>query len=101
MNNSHIVLESRSQPIDSKIATHPGEVIKDEIEARNLVKSAVAQSLGILPDHLSELSKRKRNISASLALKLEGLLGISAETRLTLQNRYDLPVIENEKLAAA
>jgi HTH-type transcriptional regulator/antitoxin HigA len=99
MNNPHIVLGSRRQPIYSKIATHPGEVLKDEIEARDLVKSAVAQSLGILPGHLSELFKSKRNISASLALKLEDLLGISAETWLTLQNRYDLTMIK-KKLAA-
>jgi addiction module HigA family antidote len=94
------VAGNRRQPIYSKIATHPGEVLKDEIEARNLVKSVVAQSLGILPGHLSELFKSKRNISASLALKLEDLLGISAETWLTLQNRYDLTMIKNEKLAA-
>ncbi len=101
MNNSHIVLGNRRLPIYSKIATHPGEVLKDEIEARNLVKSAVASSIGILPGHLSELFKSKRNISASLALKLEDLLRISAETWLTLQNRYDLTMIKNEKLAAA
>ncbi len=101
MNNSHIVLGNRRQPIYSKIATHPGEVLKDEIEARGFAKSAVAQSLGILPGHLSELFKSKRNISASLALKLEDLLGISAETWLTLQNRFDLTMIKNEKLASA
>jgi antitoxin HigA-1 len=101
MNNSHRVMGSRGQPIYSKIPTHPGEVLKEEVEARGLVKSEVAHSLGMLPDHLSELFKSKRNISASLSLKLEDLLGISAETWLGLQNRYDLTVIKNEKLATA
>jgi addiction module HigA family antidote len=100
MNNSHIVVGNRGRAIYSKIATHPGEVLKEEIEARELVKSVVAQSLGILPSHLSELFRSKRNISPSLALKLEEFLGISAETWLTLQNRYDLTVIKNERLAS-
>ena len=101
MNNSHIVLGSRHQPIYSKIATHPGEVLKDEIEARQLLKSNVARKLGIQPGHLSELFKGKRNFSASLALKLEALLEIPAETWLTLQNRYDITIIKNEKVTVA
>jgi addiction module HigA family antidote len=101
MNNTHIVLGSRKQPIYSKIATHPGEVLKEELEARKLVKSSVAKSLGMQPGHLSELFKAKRHISASLALNLEELLEIPAETWLTLQNRYDLTVLKNERLAMA
>jgi HTH-type transcriptional regulator/antitoxin HigA len=101
MDNSHIVLGGRRQPIYSKIATHPGEVLKEEIEARGLIKSELARKLGIQPGHLSELFKSKRNMSASLALKLEDLLGIPAETWLTLQNRYDLTLIRNEKLTTA
>ena len=50
---------------------HPGEILKDEIESRNLVKTQFAKDLGILPGHLSELFKGKRHISASLALKLQ------------------------------
>jgi len=41
--------------------------------------------LGIQPGNLSELFKGKRNITAVLALKLEELLGISAEFWLNLQ----------------
>lgn len=90
MKNKHIVLGSHQQPIYSKIATHPGEVLKDEIEERKLVKIEVAQTLGIQPGHLSELFKGKRNISPVPALKLQVLLNIPAETWLILQNRYDL-----------
>lgn len=90
MKNKHVVLGGHQQPIYSKIATHPGEVLKDEIEDRKLVKTEVAQALGIQPGHLSELFKGKRNISPALALKLQELLDIPSETWLILQNHYDL-----------
>ena len=95
MENKHVVLCSNQQPIYSKIATHPGEVLKEEIEERKLVKIEVAQTLGMQPGHLSELFKGKRNISPALALKLQQLLDIPAETWLTLQNRYDLTVLHS------
>ena len=82
----------KRKPIYSGIAIHPGEILKDEIESRNLVKSQFANDLGILPGHLSEVFKGKRHISASLALKLQDLLDISAETWMNLQVRHDLSV---------
>lgn len=87
----------KQKPIYSTLGTHPGEILKDEIEARGLVKNFVAQELGILLGHLSELFKGKRHISALLALKLQDLLDISAETWLNLQIRYDLSIAIAEK----
>ncbi len=95
MENKHIVLGSHQQPVYSRVATHPGEVLKDEIEERKMAKIEVAEILGIKPGHLSELFKGKRNISPALALKLQQLLGIPAETWLILQNRYDLTVLQS------
>lgn len=93
MENKHVVLGSNQQPIYSIIATHPGEVLKDEIETRKLVKTEVAKTLGMQPGHLSELFKGKRHMSPAVALKLQELLEIPAETWLALQNRYDLTVL--------
>jgi HTH-type transcriptional regulator/antitoxin HigA len=83
--------------IYSKIATHPGEVLKDEIEARQLSKSKTAHKLGMQPGNLSELFKGKRNITAAVALKLEDLLGIPAEFWLNLQSRYEITTLRNER----
>ena len=94
MENKHKVIGSNQQPIYSKIATHPGEVLKDEIEERKLVKTEVVKKLGIQPGHLSELFKGKRNISPALALKLQELLDIPAESWLILQNHYDLTMLK-------
>lgn len=87
-------MESK-QTLYSAVAIHPGEILKDEIEARELLKTDVAKSLGIQPGHLSELFKGKRNISPIVALKLQLLLDISAETWLGMQNLHDLTILRS------
>jgi addiction module HigA family antidote len=64
--------------------------LREEIEERALRKKVVARSLHILPHHLSELSADKRNISATLSVRLEKLLGISSHYWLGMQMEYDL-----------
>lgn len=71
-------------------AYHPGKLLQEEIEERGLLKKDVAHSLGILPQHLSEIFSGKRNFSARLAVRLEKLLDISADYWLRLQMNYDL-----------
>jgi addiction module HigA family antidote len=55
-------------------------------------KILFALQLGINPSQLSELLHEKRHVSASLALKLEKLLGIEAEYWLRVQSDYDLAI---------
>lgn len=93
------IIGRKGKPIFSKVAIHPGETLKDEIEARGLKKTDFAGALGILPNHLSELFKGKRNINAQLAIKLENVLGIEAEFWLRLQMRYELTVVRNSEPA--
>lgn len=78
----------------SNHATHPGVLLKDEIEYRQLSKSKTAIQLGLKPGHLSEIFSAKRNISAHLALKLQEVLGIPAENWLSLQMAYDLIIAQ-------
>jgi len=81
-------------------AFHPGELLKEEIEERILIKKDVAKSLGILPHHLSEIFAGKRNISAILAVRLEKLLGISSHYWLGMQMEYDLFLAKQAEAAA-
>src|ERR1700733_4715448 len=78
-------------------AFHPGEFLKEEIEERGTLKKDVAKALNVLPHHLSELFAGKRNISATLAVKLEKLLGISSHYWLGMQMEYDLFVAKREE----
>jgi addiction module HigA family antidote len=70
-------------------ATHPGELLADELEARQLTQQAIAQQMGVSQAIISQLLHRKRRVSLEMALRLETALDISAELWLNLQRQYD------------
>lgn len=80
-------------------AFHPGEFLREEVEDRKIPKKDVAKSLQILPHHLSEIFAGKRNISATLAVKLEKLLDISSHYWLGMQMEYDLFLAKQKESA--
>lgn len=45
-------------------ATHPGTVIRDEIEARKITQKQLANDIGVLPTFLNEIIKGKRPMRA-------------------------------------
>ncbi|RQO75577.1 addiction module antidote protein, HigA family [Pedobacter sp. KBW06] len=80
-------------------AFHPGIFLLEEIEERDLLKKLLAKELDLLPNNLSQIFTGKRNISVNLALKLEKVLGISAEYWIGLQTAYDLQEARKAELA--
>jgi HTH-type transcriptional regulator/antitoxin HigA len=95
--SNYKILNSRGKEIHTNVSLHPGEILQDELEARDIRKSLFAEQLGIKPGHLSELLHGRRHISATTALKLEELLGISAEYWLRVQVYYDLFVARSKE----
>lgn len=82
------------------IATHPGELIKDELKERNLTQKGLSEMTGIKPSVLSETINGKRSVSLNVAVALEKALGIPAEVWMNLQTQYDLDsaqIAEREK----
>ncbi|MGF1584078.1 MAG: HigA family addiction module antitoxin [Bacteroidales bacterium] len=71
-------------------ATHPGTVIMDEINARNISQKELAHELGVLPTFLNEILKGKRAITADFAILLEKSLGISADYWMRFQSQFDI-----------
>lgn len=86
------VFDKEGNELRTPVAFHPGEFLLEEIEERGLKKTEVAKKIGLLPGNLSELFKGKRSINARLAVKLEVVLGVSAEYWLGLQSAYDLNI---------
>ena len=72
------------------VATHPGEMIKDELRERKLTQKQLALETGIKPSVLSETINGKRPVSKNVALALEQALGIPADIWMNLQTQYDL-----------
>ncbi|MFP4088922.1 MAG: HigA family addiction module antitoxin [Cyclobacteriaceae bacterium] len=84
------VVDKNGVEVQSAAPIHPGEILFDELEAREIPQNAFAKSLGMRASHLNEILHGKRNISPSLALKLEDLLEISASFWVRLQGEYEL-----------
>jgi len=88
--NNYKILNSRGKEIQANVSLHPGEVILEELEARDIRKKDFADQLGMKSSHFSELLHGKRHVGAPTALKLENLLGISAEYWMRIQVYHDL-----------
>lgn len=71
-------------------ATHPGEMIKDELKERGMTQKQLAAETGIKPSVLSETINGKRSVSLSVAIALERAFGIPADVWMNLQTQHDL-----------
>ena len=72
------------------VATHPGEMIKDELKERNMTQKQLAAESGIKASVLSEAINGKRSVSLNVAVALEKVLGVPADVWMNMQTQYDL-----------
>lgn len=70
------------------MATHPLDVVKDEMKSRGMSNKELAARLGMKPSNLSRMFHLKQDITASFADKLEEVLGIDASFWLRMQASY-------------
>ncbi len=71
-------------------ATHPGILLKDELNARGITQKEFAIELGVLPTFLNEIVKGKRPITADFAILLEKSLEIPADYWMRFQSQYEI-----------
>lgn len=64
---------------------HPGEMLKDEIEARGITQKDLSKRMGVSYTVFNEILNGKRPITTEYALLLEAALGIDAGIWLRLQ----------------
>ncbi|MXN46847.1 HigA family addiction module antidote protein [Shinella kummerowiae] len=75
---------------------HPGSILKEELEARQMSGNALALALRINSGRVSEVLNGKRGISADTALRLGRYFGNDPQFWLGLQGAYDLAVAQRE-----
>ncbi len=80
-------------------ATHPGEILREELLERGIKQKDFAEQIGMQPSHLNAFIKGKRNMNEDLAIKLEKHLGIPYNVWMNLHNNYlyDTTAIEERK----
>lgn len=77
--------------------THPGEVLKDEIEYRKISQRKLAAEIGMSHTALNEILNVKRPVTTTSAYLLEAALGISAAMLLKLQLQYDMKMAKSDR----
>jgi len=79
-----------------RIRTHPGDILRHELEARGVSANQLALALGVPSGRIIEILNRKRGISADTALRLARYIGTSAQVWMNLQAQYDLSVAQEK-----
>lgn len=72
-----------------KNPAHPGRIVKEEIEFLNLTVTKAATALGVTRSQLHRVVSGRSSLSAEMALRLEFVIGSTADHWLRLQAAYD------------
>ena len=83
-----------------RIPTHPGEILKDELEIRGLSGNRLALALRVPANRITGILNGSRSITAETALWLAAYFSNDAQFWMNLQTQYDL-AIAVEKLGSA
>ena len=80
--------------------THPGEVLLEEfLKPMGITQVDLARRIGVSFPRVNELVHGKRGMTPDTALRLERLLGVSAELWLNLQLAWDLYAAQHGETA--
>lgn len=80
--------------------THPGELLKEEIECRGISQKELSRQTGIPYTALNEVLNGKRAITPEYALLIEAALGIESVFWLKMQMDYDTITAKRDKTFA-
>ena len=76
---------------------HPGEVIKDEMEARKISQREFARQVDMSYSVLNELLNGKRSLSPTNALMFEAALDIPADALMNIQTKYTMQTARQDR----
>lgn len=77
--------------------THPGEILKEEIEYRGISQKKLAAEMKISYTALNEILNAHRPLTAGTALLFEAALGVDADTLMRIQTKYNMQTARSDK----
>lgn len=90
--NSYMNVEFEKVYLQSFRPYHPGELVKEELECRDIKQKDFAQRFGLSYSALNEVLNAKRSITTEFALVLEAALNINADLLVRMQTDYNIQV---------
>ena len=76
---------------------HPGEILRDELEALGLSANALSKALGVPVNRITAILNGQRSVTANTALRLARYFGTTPQIWLNLQRTWEL---RREQIAA-
>lgn len=77
--------------------THPGEVLKDEIEYRKISQRKLAEQMGMSYKALNDLLNGHRSLTVSTAMMFEAALDVPADSLMRMQLKYNMQQTASDK----
>ena len=77
-------------PKNGMRAVHPGEILRDELQALDLSVRALSKALGVPVNRITAILNGQRGVTADTALRLARYFGTTPRVWLNLQQTYDL-----------
>lgn len=81
----------------NRVTTHPGDVLKEELEARGISQKKFSEVVSIPYTQLNEILNGKRPVTTDFALMMEAALGINPEMLINMQTRYNMSAAMKKK----
>jgi addiction module HigA family antidote len=75
---------------------HPGEILADELKEIGVSAAALARTLEVPPNRISQIIAGKRAVSADTALRLARYFGTSPDLWMNLQKNYELDLARRQ-----
>ena len=83
--------------LEPAFPTHPGEIIKEELEYRRISQRKLAGQMNMGHSVLNEILNAHRPVTEKTAMMFEAALGVNAETLMRLQTKYDMRTAQKDK----
>ena len=83
-----------SHAADFSIAVHPGDILQEMLDERGISQLRFAAHLGTDVARINEICRRRRGVSAQMAVLLAKAFGTSAGLWMNLQQNWELSQID-------
>ena len=80
-----------------RLRTHPGEILAEEyLKPLGLSARAVGEAIGVSGNRISDIVRKRRDVSADTAIRLGRFFDVDPRFWLNIQAAYDLSVAERK-----
>ncbi len=79
---------------DFPIAVHPGDILQEMLDEAGVSQLALAKRLGTDVARINEICRRRRGISAKMAMLLAKVFGTSPALWMNLQQNWELSQVD-------